>query len=34
LDVPPPVSRKLEDAVLPSLEQIKAQMARGGRHGF
>jgi 2-oxoisovalerate dehydrogenase E1 component len=34
LDVPPPVSRKLEEAVLPSLEQIKAQMARGGRHLF
>ena len=34
LDVPPPVSRKLEDAVLPSLEQIKSQMARGGRHVF
>lgn len=28
LDVPPPVSRKLEEAVLPSLEQIKAQMVR------
>jgi 2-oxoisovalerate dehydrogenase E1 component len=34
LDVPPPVSKVLEDAVLPSLEQIKAQMARGGRHMF
>lgn len=34
LDVPPPVSRKLEEAILPSLAQIKAQMARGGRHLF
>jgi len=34
LDVPPPVSRKLEGAVLPSLEQIKTQMVRGGRHMF
>ena len=34
LDVPPPVSRKLEDAVLPSVDQIKAQMALGGRHAF
>ena len=34
LDVPPPVSKKLEDAVLPSLEQIKTEMARGGRHMF
>jgi pyruvate/2-oxoglutarate/acetoin dehydrogenase E1 component len=28
LDVPPPVSRKLEAAVLPSVEGIKAQMRR------
>ena len=28
LDVPPPVSRKLEQAVLPSVEGIKAQMKR------
>jgi 2-oxoisovalerate dehydrogenase E1 component len=32
LDVPPPVSRKLEEAVLPSLTQIKEHMARSGRH--
>ncbi len=34
LDVPPAVSRKLEEAILPSLEEIKAQMKRGGRHMF
>jgi 2-oxoisovalerate dehydrogenase E1 component len=34
LDVPPPVSRVLEGAVLPSSEQIVAQMARGARHMF
>jgi 2-oxoisovalerate dehydrogenase E1 component len=34
LDVPPPVSRRLEDAVLPSLAQVKAQMWRGARHAF
>jgi 2-oxoisovalerate dehydrogenase E1 component len=34
LDVPPPVSRILEEATLPSLEQIRAQMARGARHAF
>jgi 2-oxoisovalerate dehydrogenase E1 component len=34
LDVPPPVSRRLEEAVLPSQEQIEAAMARGGRHLF
>jgi len=32
LDVPLPVSRALEEAALPSLAQIKAAMARGGRH--
>jgi 2-oxoisovalerate dehydrogenase E1 component len=32
LDVPPPVSKKLEEAVLPSPERIKAEIARGGRH--
>jgi 2-oxoisovalerate dehydrogenase E1 component len=31
LDVPLPVSRKLEEAVLPSVEQIRAQMARSAR---
>ena len=30
--VPPSVSKKLEEAVLPSIAQIKAQMARAGRH--
>ena len=34
LDVPPPVSRRLEEAVLPSMEQIREQMRRGGRHTF
>jgi 2-oxoisovalerate dehydrogenase E1 component len=34
LDVPPPVSRKLEEAVLPSVAQIQAAMARGARHRF
>ena len=34
LDVPPPVSRKLEEAVLPSAAQIEAEMARGARHAF
>jgi 2-oxoisovalerate dehydrogenase E1 component len=34
LDVPLPVSRVLEEAALPSLEQIEVQMARGARHMF
>ena len=34
LDVPPPVSRALEAAVIPSVEVIQAAMARGGRHQF
>ncbi len=34
LDVPLPVSRRLEEAVLPSVERIRAQMARGARHQF
>lgn len=34
VDVPPPVSRKLEEAAVPSLEQIKTQMARWGGHQF
>jgi len=34
LDVPPPVSRKLEEAVLPSLDQIRTEMLRGARHQF
>jgi 2-oxoisovalerate dehydrogenase E1 component len=34
LDVPPPVSRVLEAAALPSLQQIEAQMTRGARHAF
>jgi 2-oxoisovalerate dehydrogenase E1 component len=32
LDVPPPVSKALEDAVIPSVGQIQAAMARAGRH--
>ncbi|HUV89443.1 MAG TPA: thiamine pyrophosphate-dependent enzyme [Anaerolineae bacterium] len=32
LDVPLPVSRMLEEAVLPSLQQIRTHVARGGRH--
>jgi 2-oxoisovalerate dehydrogenase E1 component len=32
LDVPPPVSRQLEDAVVPSMELIKAAILRAGRH--
>jgi 2-oxoisovalerate dehydrogenase E1 component len=31
LDVPPPVSRVLEEAVLPSVEQIQVEMARLGK---
>jgi 2-oxoisovalerate dehydrogenase E1 component len=34
LDIPLPVSRALEEVALPSLEQIKAEMARGARHMF
>ena len=34
LDIPLPVSRVLEAAALPSLEQIEAHMARGARHMF
>jgi len=33
LDIPPSVSRTLEAATLPSLEQIKAKMAAAGQHG-
>jgi 2-oxoisovalerate dehydrogenase E1 component len=32
LDVPPPVSKALEDAVIPSVAQIQAEMARAGKH--
>jgi 2-oxoisovalerate dehydrogenase E1 component len=32
LDVPPPVSKKLEEAVLPSLARIKEQMRKSGQH--
>jgi len=32
LDIPPPVSRTLEAATLPSVEQITARMAAAGRH--
>ncbi|MFL7810566.1 MAG: transketolase C-terminal domain-containing protein, partial [Anaerolineae bacterium] len=34
LDIPLPVSRVLEAAALPSLEQIEVEMARGARHMF
>ena len=34
VDVPPPVSKVLEEAALPSLEQIKAAIAKAGRHMF
>jgi 2-oxoisovalerate dehydrogenase E1 component len=34
LDVPLPVSKKLEEAVLPSVEQIATAMARGSQHMF
>jgi 2-oxoisovalerate dehydrogenase E1 component len=34
LDVPPPVSKALEDAVIPSVKEIQAAMAQGGRHAF
>ena len=34
VDVPPPVSRKLEEAVLPSLTQITEQIKRGAEHMF
>jgi 2-oxoisovalerate dehydrogenase E1 component len=34
LDVPLSVSKALEEAMLPSLEQIQAAMARGGQHAF
>ena len=34
LDAPLPVSRKLEEAVLPSVARIKEEMLRGGRHQF
>ncbi len=34
LDIPLPVSRALEEAALPSVEQIETQMARGARHTF
>jgi 2-oxoisovalerate dehydrogenase E1 component len=34
LDVPLPVSKVLEDAVLPSVAEIEAQMALGARHMF
>lgn len=34
LDVPNPVSRRLEQAVIPSLVQIKAALLQGARHRF
>jgi len=33
-DVPSMVSRVLEEAYIPSVERIKGEMARGGRHAF
>ena len=33
-DIPPPVSKALEDIMIPSLSKIKAQIARGARHQF
>jgi 2-oxoisovalerate dehydrogenase E1 component len=32
LDVPPPVSKRLEDAVVPSLDIIRAAIVSAGRH--
>lgn len=32
IDVPPPVSRKLEETVIPCLERIKTAMRHAGRH--
>jgi len=34
IDVPPPVSKVLEEAALPSLEQVKEQIRRGAAHAF
>jgi 2-oxoisovalerate dehydrogenase E1 component len=34
VDVPLPVSKKLEEAALPSLEQVQAQIRRGAAHAF
>ncbi len=33
-DIPPPVSRALEEVMIPSLTQIKAKIAQGARHQF
>jgi len=33
-DIPPPVSKALEEIMIPSVEKIKAAMAQGGRHEF
>ncbi len=33
-DIPAPVSRALEELMIPSIEKIKAAMAQGGRHEF
>jgi 2-oxoisovalerate dehydrogenase E1 component len=32
LDIPPPVSRKLEEAAVPSMDIIRAAIVRAGRH--
>ena len=34
VDVPPPVSKHLEDAAIPSMAGIKAKLAQGARHMF
>ena len=34
VDVPPPVSKVLEEAALPSMAQIKAAIGKGGKHMF
>ena len=33
-DVPPPVSKPVEQAIIPGPEEIKAKMIQGGRHHF
>ena len=33
-DVPPPVSRPVEKAIIPGPEELKAKMIQGGRHHF
>lgn len=33
-DVPPPVSRPVEKAIIPGVKEIKAKMIQGSRHLF